>query len=398
MKRRLRVSGVVAVTLVGLAAAVGNLGAYATTGHVWGVNQIPYYVNPNSVWVSQAAAIADAQQAAADWNTQAGVSVRLSYAGTTNATSLVNDHTNNVFFRNDGTGHIAETYWWWDGTGHLVDADIVFHEGSKFYAGGTGCAGDGYYIANTLVHEFGHLLGLNHSEFATATMWGTSGACETSKESLDPDDLAGIQSLYPKSSSTSSPPASPTQLTATADAANPTAALSLTWINTATNANGYRVERSPDGLSFGQIVQLGSSAASYVDSGLNAGTAYYYRVSAYNGAGSSAFSNVATGQTQAFSTAPGMPSTPSPSNGASGIGSSTTLKWTSSNAQQYDVYISGALFASGLTSPSITVSSLASGSTYSWNVVATNMVGSTTGPAWSFTTSTPQAKKGGRKK
>ena len=36
---------------------------------------------------------------------------------------------------------------------------------------------------------------------------------------------------------------------------------SVSWIDTATNANGYRVERSLDGYTFTQIAQLGSSAA-----------------------------------------------------------------------------------------------------------------------------------------
>jgi len=40
-------------------------------------------------------------------------------------------------------------------------------------------------------------------------MFATEGACETSKETLDPDDIAGILSLYP---ATTTAPAAPTNL------------------------------------------------------------------------------------------------------------------------------------------------------------------------------------------
>ena len=42
--------------------------------------------------------------------------------------------------------------------------------------------------------------------------------------------------------------------------------------------------------------------------------------------------------------------------------------------------------ATGLTTASFTPSSLASNTTYYWQIVATNGAGSTTGPIWSFTT------------
>jgi hypothetical protein len=394
MKRRVQLLGLVAIG-VGFGLAVVDLGAYATNGHVWGTTQISYFINPSNLYVSQADAIADIQQAASDWNTQAGVNARFAYAGATNANALAMDHTNNVFFRNDASGYIAETYWWWDGSGRLIDADVVFHENYKFYARGVGCAGDGYYVANTLAHEFGHALGLGHSSVDTATMYATEGACETAKESLDADDVAGIQSLYP--ASTSQPPAAPAQLTAAPNALNPTGSLALAWSDLATNENGYRIDRSTDGLSFGQVAQVGSNAGSYVDNGLAAASNYFYRVYAYNSAGSSGYSDVAAGLTAALTSAPAVPASPSPANGATSVSSSTTLRWTSSNAQRYDVYISGALFAADLTSSSLTVSSLATGSTYSWNVVAKNMIGSTSGPAWTFSTQVPNPKKGGSK-
>jgi fibronectin type 3 domain-containing protein len=174
--------------------------------------------------------------------------------------------------------------------------------------------------------------------------------------------------------------------------------LSLTWVNNASNATGYGVERSSDGFSFSQIAQLASSATSYLDGSLAAGATYYYRTYAFNNAGSSGYSNVGVGQTQALGSAPTSPSNPTPANGATGVSTNLTLSWTSAGAQSYDVYINGAPYASNLTSPSVTIGPLVGGATYSWSVVARNSVGSTSEATWSFTTKVSPGKRGGPKK
>ena len=386
--RRLHLVGALAIVAVALGLWAASVAAYVSSGYNWGVKQVPFYVNPSNLYVSQAHAITAIQVGASVW-TQSNASVQLSYAGTTNGSSAALNYKNEVFFRTDAPGPIAQTYWW-ASNGHLVDADIVFYENNGFVTHAEPCSG-AYYIENTVAHEFGHALGLYHSSIATATMFPTEGACETSKETLDPDDIAGILSLYP--ASTNVPPTAPSQLTVGPAATNPTGSLALSWIDTATNASGFRVERSPDGYTFAQIAQLGSSATSYVDSGLAPSTARYYRVNAFNGAGTSDYSNFAMGQTQALTSAPGVPAATSPANGATRVGTNVTLSWSCSGAQSYDVYISGALYASNLTGSSVAVSSLAAGRTYSWLVVAKNTAGSTSGPTWSFTTKVAPGKK-----
>lgn len=180
--------------------------AYTTEGHVWSGSTVTYHVNPSSLSVSSDAALAAVQAAANVWNTQGGAAIALRYGGTTSATGLVLDYTNNVFFRVDaGNGYIAETYWWWDGSGRLVDADIVFNEVYPFGTNTVGCQG-GYFIESVGAHEFGHVLGLGHSAVSTATMWPYGSACDPSFQTLDPDDIAGIQSLYPGGGSTGGKP------------------------------------------------------------------------------------------------------------------------------------------------------------------------------------------------
>jgi Matrixin/Fibronectin type III domain len=396
MRRYPIIACLVALVMLG-APSIERVHAYATFGVTWPTNQVPYYVNPANLYVSDAAALTALQGAASAWHDQSGANISLTYAGYTSVTALTLDYKNEVFFRNDTGGSvIAETYWYSSGT-TLVDADIVFHEADHvFTTGSYGCSGSQYYVENTGTHEFGHVLGMAHSTVTTATMYPYSDYCETIRETLDPDDIAGIQSLYPPAA-TPTVPSAPSQLSASVSAANPSSSLSLAWVDTATNATGYQVGRSTDGVTFTTIAQLGSTAASYVDTGLTAGASYCYRVAAFNSAGQSAYSNVATGTTQPPSptspqTAPSAPFSPSPANGATGVNPNVTLSWSDSGAQAYDVYLNGTLYAANLTSPSVSVSSLTWATAYSWTITAKNSAGSTTGPAWSFTT----RKKGKR--
>lgn len=96
--------------------------------------------------------------------------------------------------------------------------------------------------------------------------------------------------------------------------------ISLSWNNTASNQNGFQVERSTDGALFSILGSTGKTATSYADSTVVAGVGYYYRVAAFNSGGNSSYSNVITA-----GTAPLAPS------GLTATPISTTqisLKWT----------------------------------------------------------------------
>jgi hypothetical protein len=86
------------------------------------------------------------------------------------------------------------------------------------------------------------------------------------------------------------PPAAPSALSATAGKRK----VVLSWSDNSGNESGFKIERSTDGLIFTQIATTGANASSYTNSGLTSGTTYHYRVRAYNGAGDSAYSNVAS--------------------------------------------------------------------------------------------------------
>jgi len=87
------------------------------------------------------------------------------------------------------------------------------------------------------------------------------------------------------------PPAAPTGLGVSAISASQ---INLTWTDNAEDEEGFYVERSNDGSNWSVIDTVGVDASSYTDATVFPGSQYTYRVKAYNGSGSSEYSNVIT--------------------------------------------------------------------------------------------------------
>ena len=66
-----------------------------------------------------------------------------------------------------------------------------------------------------------------------------------------------------------------------------------------TDETGFRLERSTDGVNWIEVAVTAGNIASFIDNGLTASTTYQYRVRAYNGKGSSSYSNIGSATTQA---------------------------------------------------------------------------------------------------
>ncbi len=78
--RRLYVTGLIIAVLLAIGTLAARLNAYATNGHVWGVKQVPYYINPTNKYMSDTSAVAGITSAASTWKGVANIS--LVYAGT----------------------------------------------------------------------------------------------------------------------------------------------------------------------------------------------------------------------------------------------------------------------------------------------------------------------------
>ena len=85
------------------------------------------------------------------------------------------------------------------------------------------------------------------------------------------------------------PPAAPTNLKGTAVS---TSQINLTWTDKATDENGFKVERSTDGVTFVEIASsLPANTTTYSSSGLTRNKNYYFRVRAYKSGSTSGYSN-----------------------------------------------------------------------------------------------------------
>jgi hypothetical protein len=105
---------------------------------------------------------------------------------------------------------------------------------------------------------------------------------------------------YNINSNGGSSPAAPGSLKATSITSSQA---SLSWTDNASNEDGFKVERCMGAscTNFTQIAQGGPNVKTYSNSGLSAGTAYVYRVRAFNNNGDSAYSNMAGVKTPVFS-------------------------------------------------------------------------------------------------
>jgi hypothetical protein len=79
--------------------------------------------------------------------------------------------------------------------------------------------------------------------------------------------------------------------------------INLSWTDNSTNETGFKIERKTGaGGSYSQIATVGANVTTYANTGLTAGTTYYYRVRAYNASGDSAYSNEASATTMSGTT------------------------------------------------------------------------------------------------
>jgi len=186
-------------------------------------------------------------------------------------------------------------------------------------------------------------------------------------------------------------PAAPTGVTAAGGAKQAT--ISWTAVSGATSYNIYYATTS--GVTVGNGIKIAGATSPYVQTGLSAGTTYYYIVTAVNNVGES----TASAQASA-TTSPAPPAVPAAPTGVTATGGTNqvTVSWPAvSGATSYNIYwstASGVTITSGTkiagaTSPYVQTG-LAAGTAYYYIVTAVNSSGESPASAQASTsTSAP---------
>jgi hypothetical protein len=216
---------------------------------------------------------------------------------------------------------------------------------------------------------------------ANATSYSSTGlaADTTYYYRVKAHNSAG-NSGYSNTASATTAEVAPTAPSSLAAVAASSSAIDLTWADNSDNESGFKVERSLHGTSpFTEIASVGANVTSYLASGLEPGTAYGYRVRAYNGAGNSGYSNTAV--TNTYQVAPAAPSGLT----ATAVSSSRIdLTWADNSGNENGFRIQRSLSAtSGFTqiatraanATSYSSTGLAADTTYYYRVKAYNSAG-----------------------
>jgi hypothetical protein len=187
-------------------------------------------------------------------------------------------------------------------------------------------------------------------------------------------------------------PAAPVLSLPANGATNQAAALTVSW-NASTGATTYAVQVSTVSTFASFFTnQTGLAVADAPLAGLTYGSTYYWRASATNTVGTSAWSTVWSFSTLAV---PGAPVLATPANGATGQASPVAVTWTAvAGAATYTVQVSAvSTFTTtvssqtGVAAATASVTGLAGGTTYYWRVDATNAAGTSAwSSVWNFAT------------
>jgi hypothetical protein len=260
-----------------------------------------------------------------------------------------------IYAQSFGSSTLAvTTNWYRVSTGQRSEADVIFNTAFSWnsYSGALRRSSSGGTLADlhrVALHEFGHVLGLNHPDQAGQSVAAIMNSSISNTDSLQSDDVSGAAGLYGGADSggggtSLTAPGAPSGLTTSASGST----VSLSWRapSSGGSPSAYVIEAgSAPGLSNLASFSTGSTATSFSSGGVGSGT-YYLRVKAANPAGTSAASNeslliVGGG---GCSSAPGAPS----GFATSVSGSTVTLRWNAASGNP-TTYVVEAGSAPGLS-------------------------------------------------
>ncbi|HTK38943.1 MAG TPA: matrixin family metalloprotease [Pyrinomonadaceae bacterium] len=113
-----------------------------------------------------------------------------------NLITIAQTPENVLLFARGADDASAKTRVFYDRSGFITEADIVLNPFLQFSTDGTAGTVD---LEATLIHEVGHLLGLDHSPVLGSTMYesyGRNGAAGATARGLTEQDIAAVRALY----------------------------------------------------------------------------------------------------------------------------------------------------------------------------------------------------------
>jgi len=207
MTRRHGIAPVMTLIALGLALVLCSspVPGFETLGMSWRTGRVSYRINPN--FPDQDLSGSPQQQielvtcSAAAWREQSRANLNFSYLGTTTAGGLNdNDNINAVSWTNqDGGDALAVTLITGIGS-RLQGFDMVLFSRSLGAANNWNGPQDPpsgtMDIRGIVTHEFGHAIGLDHSDVRTSTMYAAALNRGQHLRTLHADDVAGVEFLY----------------------------------------------------------------------------------------------------------------------------------------------------------------------------------------------------------
>ena len=180
----------------------------------WPTRDVPWVVEQEVLDAVGGLALSETQRSFDVWSNVACSDFTFTFEGIVASATAEFDGQNAVTFVADSWPYaqdaIAATLLNYDTRDNrLVDVDIELN-GVSFDIQRVGLTCDPRQatmdLANTLTHEIGHMLGLDHppntEEFAQTTMFASAPRCETQKRSLEQDDIDGLCFIYPTNAPT----------------------------------------------------------------------------------------------------------------------------------------------------------------------------------------------------